>query len=219
MPEFTPEFGSDDDSDPATDPTGGRLDAAAFHRNHEAIVTHLADRLAGRRGDALEVASGTGQHAVELARAMPDLTWWPSDRLTRHLRSIDAWRVHAELTNLRPATMLDTAADDWPLGRAEGPPAHRFAAIFASNLFHITDWDSVIGVIRAANRHLGPRGRLFVYGAFKINGTPHNRQQRRIRRRAESQELGLGCARYKRPWRPGHRPRIETRRSGRDARE
>ena len=74
-PEFTVAFGRP--ADPAA--ADGRLDAAAFHRNHEAIGTALAADLATMQGDVLEIGSGTGQHAVAFAQQAPHLVWWPSD--------------------------------------------------------------------------------------------------------------------------------------------
>ena len=68
----------------------GRLDAPAYHRNHEAIWQALAPYLVGQRGDVVEVGSGTGQHVVEFARRSPGITWWPSDLNEAHLKSIDA---------------------------------------------------------------------------------------------------------------------------------
>jgi tRNA G46 methylase TrmB len=68
----------------------GRLDAPAFHRNHDAIWSAVAGFMREKTGDVLELGSGTGQHAVEFARQAPRLTWWPSDIYPSHLASIDA---------------------------------------------------------------------------------------------------------------------------------
>src|SRR5579872_6071594 len=91
----------------------GRMDAPAFHRNHRAIWASLGPYLVGCAGDALEVGSGTGQHIIEFARHSPDIVWWPSDANDRHLRSIEAWRRHAKLDNVRPPRRLDASAADW----------------------------------------------------------------------------------------------------------
>ena len=74
MPEFTVEFGKD-----APPPEDGRLDAKAFHRNHAAIAPVLEAFLRERSGDVLEIGSGTGQHAVEFARRLSGIVWWPTD--------------------------------------------------------------------------------------------------------------------------------------------
>src|SRR3954447_22802866 len=97
MPDYVVEFGKDAGS-PAAD---GRLDAPAFHRNREPIWQVLEPFLAAKSGDVLEAGSGTGQHAVDFARRSPAITWWPSDFNEAHLRSITAWRAHAQLANLR----------------------------------------------------------------------------------------------------------------------
>src|SRR5437868_1965694 len=99
----------------------GRLDAPAFHRNHAPILAVLRRLLAGRGGDVLEIGSGTGQHAVAFCRGLPDITWWPSDHLDSHRCSIEAWRTHAKLENLREPIRLDASAADWQLA-ARGLP-------------------------------------------------------------------------------------------------
>src|SRR5438034_4084646 len=96
MPEFIVEFGQD-----GPPPEDGRLDAAAFHRNHAAIAPVLDAFLQRRTGDVLEIGSGTGQHAVAFASQWPAVTWWPTDLNDNHLRSIAAWRVHTKLENVK----------------------------------------------------------------------------------------------------------------------
>ena len=71
----------------------GRLDAPAFHRNHQPIWAVLRRFLDGGSGDVLEAGSGTGQHVVHFARHAPGIVWWPSDLNERHLSSIEAWRT------------------------------------------------------------------------------------------------------------------------------
>ena len=98
MAEYVVEFGKDGRP---VEPDG-RLDAAAFHRNHQPIWAVLAKFLTGKSGDVLEAGSGTGQHVVHFARQTPDITWWPSDLNEAHLKSIAAWRAHSGLPNIRP---------------------------------------------------------------------------------------------------------------------
>ena len=93
MAEYVVEFGKDGRPIEAD----GRLDAAAFHRNHAPIWAVLQKFLAGKSGDVLEAGSGTGQHVVHFARHAPDIIWWPSDFNEAHLNSIAAWRAHAGL--------------------------------------------------------------------------------------------------------------------------
>jgi SAM-dependent methyltransferase len=167
-PEHVAEFGKGHLPPPEAD---GRLDAPAFHRNHAPILEALRRLLAGRSGDVLEIGSGTGQHAVEFCRALPDLTWWPSDHLESHMRSIAAWRVHAKLENLQAPTQLDASAADWRLA-ARGLP-NRFMAMFCANVVHIAPWAVAEGIFAAAARHLAPDGRLLLYGPFRREGV-HN---------------------------------------------
>jgi len=146
----------------------GRLDAAAFHRNHAAIWAVLAPFLRDRRGNVLEAGSGTGQHIVHFARHSPQIDWWPSDIRDTHLRSIAAWRAHAGLANLHPPLRLDLADPDWP---AKMPgPAQRLLAIVCANVIHIAPWQVAEGLIAGAARSLQPGGRLFLYGPFKRGG-------------------------------------------------
>jgi SAM-dependent methyltransferase len=166
MPEFTVEFGKD-----APPPQDGRLDAAAFHRNHAAIAPVLENFLRGHPGDVLEIGSGTGQHVVAFASRMPAVTWWPTDFNDNHLRSIAAWRKHAGLGNVKEPIRLDASAADWQLAE-QGLPAW-FAAMFCANVIHISRWAVAEGLFAAAGRHLAPGGRLFLYGPFKRDGA-HN---------------------------------------------
>jgi hypothetical protein len=83
MAEYVVEFGKDGQP---IEPDG-RLDAAAFHRNHQPIWAILQKSLDGKSGDVLEAGSGTGQHAVDFARRSPGITWWPSDLNEAHLKS------------------------------------------------------------------------------------------------------------------------------------
>lgn len=147
-----------------------RRDAPAFHRNHEPIWSVIAPFLQNKTGDVLEVGSGTGQHIVEFARRAPDIVWWPSDIETEHLDSIDAWRRHAQLPNVRAPVRIDVANPDWGLGQREAPPS-QLLAIFSANVLHISPWRVSEGLLAGAARHLGRNGRLFVYGPFMRNGT------------------------------------------------
>jgi SAM-dependent methyltransferase len=164
MAEFVIDFG---ESGPAPR-TDGRLDAAAFHRNHAPIWSALAPFLADQTGDVLEVGSGTGQHAVAFARNTPALTWWPSDLSPTHLASIAAWQAHAALPNLRVPLRIDLGDPQWDAGDAK-PPAS-LAAIVCINVLHISPWRVSQNLLAGAGRLLRPDGRLFVYGPFKRNG-------------------------------------------------
>jgi hypothetical protein len=165
-PKFTVEFGKD-----GPPPEDGRLDAAAFHRNHEAIASVLVKFLEGRTGHVLEIGGGTGQHAVAFAGKLPSVVWWPTDLNDNHLRSIAAWRTHTKLANVQKPVRLDASASDWHLP-ALGLPA-QFIAMFCANVIHIAPWAVAEGLFAGAKRHLAKDGRLFLYGPFKRDGA-HN---------------------------------------------
>ncbi len=148
----------------------GRLDAPAFHRNHEPIWSVLAPHLADASGDVLEAGSGTGQHVVEFARQSPRLSWWPADYEPLHLQSIEAWRTYAGLSNIQPARFIDLAAPDWGLSAEDSNALQNLTAIFCANVIHIAPWPVAVGLLTEAARRLRPDGKLFLYGPFKRDG-------------------------------------------------
>ena len=148
----------------------GRLDASAFHRNHAPIWSVLAPHLASATGDVLEAGSGTGQHVVEFARQSPGLTWWPTDYDTSHLQSIEAWRAHSGLPNIRPARLIDLSAPDWGFNADDSNRLKDLTAIFCANVIHIAPWPVTEGLLTHAASRLRKGGRLFLYGPFKREG-------------------------------------------------
>ncbi len=140
----------------------GRLSAPAAVRNSAAIVAALAGWLP-ESGTVLELAAGTGEHAVALARANPGLIWQPSDVAPERLASIDAWRAVAQLPNLNAATALDATTADWSV---EEP----VAAVFLANLMHLLPEPAAARVIAGAARALVPGGRVLLYGPFREGG-------------------------------------------------
>jgi hypothetical protein len=148
----------------------GRLDAAAFHRNHQPIWRVLQKHLSRKSGDVLEVGSGTGQHILHFARHAPDLTWWPSDIHAQHLRSIEAWRVHSRLPNVRPPLRIDLSDPAWcEQMREEGGP-QSLRALFCANVIHIAPWRVAEGLFVGAAHCLAGDGLMFLYGPFKRDG-------------------------------------------------
>ncbi|MCC8955246.1 DUF938 domain-containing protein [Bradyrhizobium sp. Pear77] len=166
MAEFVVEFGKDGRPVEAD----GRLDAAAFHRNHQPIWAVLKDYLAGRSGDVLEAGSGTGQHVVYFAGQTPHIIWWPSDLHAAHLRSIEAWRAHAGLPNIQPPQPIDLSDPAWSPAPLDGKGPDKLLAIFCANVIHIAPWRVAEGLFAGAARHLRADGRLFLYGPFKRGG-------------------------------------------------
>lgn len=135
----------------------GRLSAPAARRNAPHIVAALAELLP-RTGRVLEIAAGTGEQAVALARANPGLDWCPTDIARERLASIDAWAAAEGLANIRPAAHLDATAPDWAVDPV--------AAVFLANLLHLLPEAGAANVIAGAARALAPGGRLFLYGPF-----------------------------------------------------
>ena len=125
----------------------------------------LADVLAGElpvRGKVLEIASGSGEHAVFFARRFPRLRWQPSDLDPDALASIDAWATEAGLDNLEPAIALDADDPDWDVGPVE--------AILCVNMVHISPASASEGLLRGAGMALSGEAPLILYGPFFEGG-------------------------------------------------
>ena len=131
--------------------------APATARNSEPLAEVLAGELPNE-GLVLEIASGTGEHAVFMARRFPALDWQPSDCATDALHSVDAWAQEAGLANLRPAIALDAAALEWPIETAD--------AVLCVNMVHISPWEATVGLFAGAARLLPAGAPLVLYGPF-----------------------------------------------------
>ena len=138
-----------------------KLRSPAAERNRAPILAELL-RVLPPRGIALEIASGTGQHAAHFAAALPDWQWQPSDADPEAIASVDAWC--AGIANVRPALELDVMAAQWP-----GVPAS-LDAIFCANLLHIAPWPTCAALMHGAARHLAPTGLLLLYGPYMVYG-------------------------------------------------
>lgn len=130
-------------------------------RNTEPIVDVLRGVLPDA-GLVLEIASGSGEHALHFARAFPHLLWQPTDADPVALRSVEAWRTAESLPNLLAPVHLDAAADEWPVSEA--------AAILCINMVHISPWSATLGVLAGAVRLLAPGAPLYFYGAYRQQG-------------------------------------------------
>ena len=142
---------------------GIRRSAPAALRNREPIAEVLAEWLPAR-GTVLEIASGTGEHAVYFADGFPDLDWQPSDLHPDALASIAAWRDEAGLPNLRFPLVLDAAASEWPVERAD--------AVLSINMVHISPWAAALGLLDGAARILGAGSPLILYGPWLTDNMP-----------------------------------------------
>lgn len=142
----------------------GRRCSPSAGRNRDEIVDALVAELPDR-GVCLEVAAGTGEHAVLAATRLPGWRWLPTDRDPQALASIRAWVAHASLPNLAAPTPLDLG-QPWPCAPGS------LDAVFASNLMHIAPIATTEALFRGAARHLAPAGLLLVYGAVFLPGEP-----------------------------------------------
>lgn len=134
--------------------------SAACERNREPILAVLR-RHFGDRTRVLEIGSGTGQHAVHFAAALPHLQWQASDR-GENLPGIRAWIDDAALPNLPPPLELDVTGDDWP--------TQRYDAVFSANTLHIMPWDAVRALFERLPGVLAEDALVAIYGPFNRDG-------------------------------------------------
>ena len=132
----------------------------ACERNRDSILQSLRAYFA-KATRVLEIGSGTGQHAVHFAAAMPWLQWHCSDR-REHLPGIRAWLAEAALPNTPPPLSLDVSAGPWLHGR--------FDAVFSANTLHIMGWPEVEAMFAGLNRTINDAAMVVVYGPFNYRG-------------------------------------------------
>jgi hypothetical protein len=144
----------------------GAQTSPAVARNRDPILAILR-RTLPRSGTVLEIASGTGEHAMHFAAHLSGLTWQPTDRDADALRSIAAYRAAANLPNLKAPILLDARSRPWSMVGTSNP---RIVAIVAINMIHIAPWAAAEGLIAGAGDLLGPHSVLFLYGPFRENG-------------------------------------------------
>ena len=142
-------------------PSGFAMTSPAAARNRDPILAVLREVLPAT-GTVLEIASGTGEHAVHVAAALPGLTWQPSDIDEDALGSIAAHCARARLPNLMPPLRLDVTALSWPVSGAD--------ALVCINMLHIAPWAAAEGLMAGAARVLAPGSVLYLYGPFKQDG-------------------------------------------------
>ncbi|WP_159350987.1 DUF938 domain-containing protein [Roseomonas harenae] len=138
-----------------------RRHAPSAARNRDPILAVLRGWLP-ERGLVLEIASGSGEHAIHFASALQDLTFQPSDPDPAALASIDGWAAASGAANLRPAVALDAAAESWPLAQAD--------AVLCINMIHIAPWEAALGLLQGSAAILPPGGPLILYGPYRREG-------------------------------------------------
>ena len=142
----------------------GALSSPAAQRNAASILDVLRAHLPAR-GRALEIAAGSGDHALAFASALSGLDWTPSDPSPQARDSLSAWR-RAGPSNLRPPLSVD-AADPatWP--------QDRFDVVYCANMTHISPWSATEGLMDLAGRVLRrPGGLLVLYGPYREAEVP-----------------------------------------------
>ncbi len=138
-----------------------RRQAPAAARNRDPILEVLRRHLPAE-GLVLEIASGSGEHALHFAEGLPGLVFQPSDPDPVARASIDDWASTAGLDNLRPAILLDATSQSWPIERAD--------AVVCLNMIHIAPWQAAVGLIAGAARLLPRDGVLYLYGPYRREG-------------------------------------------------
>ncbi len=142
---------------------GGRLNAPSAERNAQAI-TDLLVGVAPETGQALEIASGTGQHVAHWAAALPRIIWQPSDVDPERRASVNAWS--RDLPNVLPSIHLDATSPGW----ADARPGQNLIVLV--NLLHLISTPEARRLISETARALAPEGRFVLYGPFLRDGAP-----------------------------------------------
>jgi hypothetical protein len=147
----------------ATPEFGAKMYAPSAARNTDALCAMLRDH-APTVGNALEIASGTGQHVVAFATACPKLNWQPTEIDPTRRASIDAYVGEAGLPNIAPAETLNATTSDW------GQTLQPQDLILLINLLHLISNPEAQTLITEAATALAPNGTLILYGPFKRSG-------------------------------------------------
>ena len=129
-------------------------------RNQKPILKVLQETLTNQQ-HVLEIASGTGQHAVYFGRALPHLSWQTSE-LTQNHEGILAWLNEIKLPNVLPPITINVNDTKWPVGIVD--------TVFNANTVHIITWPEVERLFAGIARVLNPSGILCLYGPFKYKG-------------------------------------------------
>ncbi len=150
----------DERDNPPRSPADHRADAPATRRNRQPLLDVLRDYMPNH-GRVLEIAAGTGQHAVFFGRHFPGLTWFPTDPDTASRRSIDAWRAAEGSGNVQRAQHLDVSDRPWPVASAD--------VVVCINMIHIAPWHATIDLMRGVRETLAIGGLLVTYGPYNVD--------------------------------------------------
>ena len=128
-------------------------------------IREVLTRVLPKKGIVLEIGSGTGEHVVCFAKALPKLVWLPSDPDGDSRASIEAWTASEGLANVRAPVAIDVREEVW--GVEHDAP---FDAMISLNMVHIAPWEAALGLLAGGERLLRPDGVLFLYGPFMYGG-------------------------------------------------
>jgi SAM-dependent methyltransferase len=163
----------------------GRWFTASAERNKGPILAVL-ERTLPSTGLVLEIGSGTGQHVAHFAKALPKLTWQPSDPDVAFRESIRSWVRGENFVNVRLPVDLDVCRFPWPVSHAD--------AVLCINMIHVALWAATQALLTGAKDVLIHGGVLFLYGPYRRFGPAYRAEQRGIRRAAPGERSRLGFA-------------------------
>lgn len=143
----------------------GRKQYASAAERNTAPILGILSKVVPASGQALEIASGTGQHIAAFAAAFPNIRWQPSDRMPGSRASIAAWAGEAGVDNLAAPLDLDTTRPAW-WANAGGP----YDLIVCINMIHIAPWEACLGLMDGAEAMLRTNGALYLYGPYRRDG-------------------------------------------------
>ncbi|WP_417319454.1 DUF938 domain-containing protein [Emcibacter sp.] len=144
-----------------------KLASPAAARNRDHILDVLKVTLP-RQGTVLEIASGSGEHAIYFTDALSPIMWQPSDPDPTCRGSIQSWWWDVQLNNILPPINLDVCREPWPVETT--PPAEPISSIVCINMIHIAPWKACECLMRGAGRILPKGGILYLYGPYKEKG-------------------------------------------------
>jgi SAM-dependent methyltransferase len=147
--------------EPVEELTDGRLVSPSAERN-KGPITEILRRVLPAQGDVLEVSSGTGQHVLHFAQAMPQIRWQPTEQDADCLRSIASWLAQTTLPNVGAPIYLDVHDEVWPVADV--------AAVVCINMIHIAPRSAIAALLRGAGNVIAPGGILFLYGPYRRQG-------------------------------------------------
>ncbi len=139
--------------------------SAAADRNKQAILDVLVG-LVPAEGNAIEIASGTGQHVAWFAYGLPGWAWQPSDAQPDGFASINAWVAEQGVRNVLAPVVIDVMAPSWL------PGPQLFDLVYCANMLHISPWATCAALMHGSAQHLASGGRLVTYGPYLEDGVP-----------------------------------------------